>query len=305
MFVFKKEQKAFDFGGVTIGGQPGENPTVLVGGLFFAGQPIVEDTKEGLFDKAVAKEWIETGVSMSKETGHPLIIQVFGRSATAMERHLQWLIENFDGPFIFESTSAKTRKSAIQYCDESGLSDRAIYNSVNKSLKDDEKEVLKASSLNNAIVLGWSPKSVPLTERMDTIREIVSEAERLGITKMAVDPATMPVGAGFGLEYRTTLAVKSEIGLPTCLAPHNAPSSWRFIKEGRLDDESTYLSAVVASTVAAQLFATDCLMYGSMVRTKEVFAAVALISNAIHSAATEAGQALGIDRALFEPISKE
>lgn len=305
MFVFKKEQKAFDFGGVIIGGQPGENPTVLVGGLFFAGQPIVEDTKKGLFDKAVAKEWIETGVNMSQETGHPLVIQVFGRSAAAMERHLQWLVENFDGPFIFESTSAKTRKSAIQYCDESGLSDRAIYNSINMSLKDDEKEVLKASLLNNAIVLGWSPKSVPLNERMDTIREMVSEAERLGISRMAVDPATMPVGTGFGLEFRTTLAVKSELGLPTCLAPHNAPSSWRFIKEGRLDDESTYLSAVVASTVAAQLFATDCLMYGSMVRTKEVFAAVALISNAIHSAAVEAGEALGIDRALFDPISKE
>ncbi len=305
MFVFKKEQKAFDFGGVTIGGQPGENPTVLVGGLFFAGQPIVEDTKQGLFDKAAAKEWVETGVSMSKETGHPLIIQVFGRSAIAMERHLKWLVENFDGPFIFESTSAKTRTSAIQYCDESGLSDRAIYNSVNISLEDDEREALKASSLDNAIVLGWTPRRVSLSERMDTIKEMVSEAERLGITKMAVDPATMPVGAGFGLEFRTTLAVKSEIGLPTCLAPHNAPSSWKFITKGTLDNESTYLSAVVASTVAAQLFATDCLMYGSMVRTEEVFTAVALISNAIHSAATEANQALGVDRALFDPISKE
>ena len=183
-------------------------------------------------------------------------------------------------------------------------SDWAIYNSVNMSLKDDEKEVLKASSLNTAIVLGWSPKSVPLSERMDTIREMVSEAERLGITKMAVDPATMPVGAGFGLEYRTTLAVKSEIGLPTCLAPHNAPSSWRFIKEGRLDNESTYLSTVVASTVAAQLFATDCLMYGSMVRTKEVFAAVTLISNAIHSAATEANQALGLIELCSTPSLK-
>ncbi|MHA2601851.1 MAG: hypothetical protein AM324_006955 [Candidatus Thorarchaeota archaeon SMTZ1-83] len=305
MFVFKKEQKSFDFGGVTIGGQPGENPTVLVGGLFFAGQPIVEDTKQGTFDKSLAKEWIDSGISMSEQTGHPLIIQVFGRSPTAMNRHLQWLVENFDGPFIFESTSAKTRTSAIQFCDESGLSDRAIYNSVNMALKEDEKEILKASSINNAIVLGWSPKSVPLNERMDTIRELVSEAERLGIGKMAVDPATMPVGAGFGLEFRTTLAIKSEIGLPTCLAPHNAPSSWSFIKEGVLGDEPTYLSAVVASTVAAQLFATDCLMYGSMVRTKAVFAAVALISNAIHSAAIEAGQTLGIDRALFEPITKE
>jgi len=222
-----------------------------------------------------------------------------------MERHLQWLVDNFDGPFIFESTSAKTRKNAIRYCDEVGLGGRAIYNSVNISLKDDEKEILKASSLDSAVVLGWSPKTVPLPERMDTIKQIVSEAERLGMDKMLVDPATMPVGAGFGLEYRTTLAVKSEIGLPTSLAPHNAPSSWRFIKEGELHDEPIYLSAVVASTVAAQLFATDCIMYGSMLRTKEVFAAVALISNAMSAAVAEANQALGIDRALFEPSSED
>ncbi|MHA1905426.1 MAG: tetrahydromethanopterin S-methyltransferase subunit H family protein, partial [Candidatus Thorarchaeota archaeon] len=38
MFVFKQEQKTYDFGGVKIGGNPGENPTVLVGGLFVKGQ---------------------------------------------------------------------------------------------------------------------------------------------------------------------------------------------------------------------------------------------------------------------------
>ncbi|MHA1735569.1 MAG: hypothetical protein ACTSV8_04280, partial [Candidatus Thorarchaeota archaeon] len=28
----------FNVGGIRLGGQPGENPTVLVGGLFFKGQ---------------------------------------------------------------------------------------------------------------------------------------------------------------------------------------------------------------------------------------------------------------------------
>ncbi|MFQ5834164.1 MAG: tetrahydromethanopterin S-methyltransferase subunit H [Candidatus Thorarchaeota archaeon] len=305
MFVFKKEQEVCDFGGIKIGGNPGENPTVLIGGLFFKGQPIVEDTKQGQFDKELAKEWIETGKEMSKKTGHPFIVQAFGRTATAMERHLEWLVENYDGPFIFESTSAKTRMKAIQYCDEAGLKERAIYNSVNLSLKNDEKEILKASSFENAIVLGWSPKAMSLPERMNVIKEMITEAEHLGIHNMVIDPATMPVGSGFGLEFRTTLAVKSELGLPTCLAPHNAPSAWRFIKRKNLDNEPTYLSAVVASTVAAQLFATDCIMYGSMVRTKEVFAATALISNAISSAMAEAQRVLGIDRELFYPITQD
>lgn len=36
MFKFDKEQTVFDFGGVKMGGQPGEYPTVLCGTIFTA-----------------------------------------------------------------------------------------------------------------------------------------------------------------------------------------------------------------------------------------------------------------------------
>ncbi|NHJ14442.1 MAG: hypothetical protein EAX95_12255 [Candidatus Thorarchaeota archaeon] len=305
MYVFKKEQKAISFGGVTIGGQPGENPTALVGGLFFKGQPIVENTKEGLFDKKLARSWIDTGQMMVERTGHPLLLQAFGRTELAMERHLSWLVENYDGPFMFESTNPKARVRAIEYCNAAGLGERAIYNSINPSMKDDEKLALQNSSLNMAIVLGWSPRATSLAERMDTIRGSMAAAENIGIKKMIIDPATLPVGAGYGLDYRTVLAIKAELGLPTCLAPHNAPSAWGFIKQFGFDDEPTHMSAIVASSTAAQMSATDCIMYGSMVRTKEVFTAIALVGNAISAAVAEAQHALGIDRALFEPLTFE
>ncbi|MHA2351572.1 MAG: hypothetical protein ACXABX_00455 [Candidatus Thorarchaeota archaeon] len=305
MFVFKRAQQAFDFGGVTIGGHPGENPTVLVGGLFFKGQPIMENTREGIFDKTTTKQWIETGLSMVEKTGHPLVIQAYGRTPVAMEKHLSWLGDTFDGPFMFESTNAKARIRAIEFCDESGLSDRAIYNSINLSMKDDEQEVLKNSSLDMAVVLGWFPRANTLPERMETINEVLTLAGTLGIEKVLVDPATMPVGAGYGLEYRTTLAIKSELGLPTCLGPHNAPSAWRFIRQPGLDDDSTRMAALVASTVAAQLFATDSVMYGSMSHTKEVFTSVALIANAMATAVAEANSALDIDRSIFDPLTYE
>jgi len=305
VFVFKREQQAFDFGGVTIGGHPGENPTVLIGGLFFKGQPIMENTREGIFDKNIAKEWINTGLSMVEKTGHPLVIQAYGRTPMAMENHLSWLSENFDGPFMFESTNAEARIRAIEYCDESGLSARTIYNSINLSMKDNEKEVLKNSSIDMAVVLGWSPRATTLPERMETIRDVLILAESMGIQKTLVDPATMPIGAGYGLEYRTTLAIKSELGLPTCLGPHNAPSAWKFLKQSSLDTDTIQSAALVASTIAAQLFATDAIMFGSMIHTKEVFTSVALIGNAIASAIAEANFALDIDRPLFEPPTNE
>ena len=305
MFVFKKEQQSYDFGGVTVGGHPGENPTVLIGGLFFKGQPIVENTREGFFDKTLALEWINTAKTMVEKTGHPLMIQAYGRTPTAMENHLSWLSEHFDGPIMFESTNSKARKRAIGYCDETGLNERAIYNSINLSMKDEEKDVLKNSSLNMAVVLGWSPRATSLPERMETITEMVKLSKELGIEKILVDPATMPVGAGYGLEHRTILAVKSELGLPTCLGPHNAPSAWRFIKEPGFDNESTHMATIIASTVASQVLATDSIMYGSMIRTKEVFAAVALISNAMATAIAEANNVLGIDRDIFNPPTFE
>jgi len=46
-------------------------------------------------------------------------------------------------------------------------------------------------------------------------------------------------------------------------------------------------------------------MYGSMIRTKEVFAAVALISNAMATAAAEANNVLGVERELFDPPTYE
>jgi tetrahydromethanopterin S-methyltransferase subunit H len=305
MFVFKKEQQAFDFGGVTIGGQPGQNPTVLIGGLFFQTQPIVKNAKEGTFDEQMAREWIDTANMMVDKTGHPLIIQAFARTAEAMERHLSWLADNFEGPFMFESTSADARRRAIQFCDQGGLGRRAIYNSINLSMKEEEKALLRNSPIIMAVVLGWSPRATGLADRMETIKAMISEAKSMGMEKIVVDPATMPVGAGYGLEYRTMLAIKSELGLPTCLGPHNAPSAWKFIKQPGLDDETTQISAVVASTVAAQLFATDCIMYGSMARSKQVFTAVSLIANAMAAAVAEAQQAIGVSTPIFEPKSFE
>jgi len=305
VFVFKKEQQSYDFGGVTIGGHPGENPTVLIGGLFFKGQPIVQDTREGLFDKALALDWVNTATAMVEKTGHPIMIQAFGRTPTAMENHLSWLSEHFDGPIMFESTNAGARKRAIEFCDEVGLNERAIYNSINLSMKEDEKEVLKNSTLNSAVVLGWSPRATSLSERMETISDMLTLSKDFGIEKVLVDPATMPVGAGYGLEHRTILAVKSELGLPTCLGPHNAPSAWRFLKQPDFDNESTHLATIVASIATSQVLATDSIMYGSMKRTKEVFAAVALVSNAMASAITEANNVLGLERKLFDPPTYE
>lgn len=303
MFIFKKDQQAYDFGGVMIGGHPGENPTALIGGLFFKGQSIVEDTKSGRFDKDAAKKWIDEGLVMQERTGHPLVLEIYGRTPEAMETHISWVAENWEGPFLFESVNARGRIAGIKHCDETGLEERAVFNSVTSSMKDEERDVLRESGIDKAVVLGWSSGATSLNDRMDTILETLTLAGDLGIEKVIVDPATMPVGAGYGLEFRTTLAIKSELGLPTLLAPHNAPSAWDFLRLDEKPDERGTTASVVAATVTAQLFATDAIIFGSMARTREVFTAVSLTANGIFSAMSEANRAVGMERPLFSPKS--
>ena len=48
MFKFAGDQSVFDIGGVKIGGQPGENPTVMIGSIFYKGDKLVQDERKGI-----------------------------------------------------------------------------------------------------------------------------------------------------------------------------------------------------------------------------------------------------------------
>jgi len=49
--LYEKEQKVIQIKNVKIGGQPGANPPVMIGTLFYAGHKAVTDPKNGIFNK--------------------------------------------------------------------------------------------------------------------------------------------------------------------------------------------------------------------------------------------------------------
>lgn len=46
MFTFEKTQKIVQIGATRIGGQPGENPTALIGSIFYERHKIVSNAKK-------------------------------------------------------------------------------------------------------------------------------------------------------------------------------------------------------------------------------------------------------------------
>ena len=133
MFRFDKEQVVFDFAGVKMGGQPGEYPTVLAGTIFYGGHNIISDELTGDFDKSRAETLVNDMVEMSDVTGNPCIVQVFGQTEEAIVKYLEFVGDNYELPFLIDSTSGDARVAGARYADEVGLTQRAIYNSINMS----------------------------------------------------------------------------------------------------------------------------------------------------------------------------
>ena len=61
-----------------------------------------------------------------------------------------------DKPFLIDSTSGDARVAGAQYADEVGLTERAIYNSINMSAEKSELEALKETDIDSSIILGLS-----------------------------------------------------------------------------------------------------------------------------------------------------
>ena len=148
MIRFDKEQVVIDVAGVKVGGQPGEYPTVLAGTIFYGGHNIISDEKAGVFDKDAAEERIKTMEEMQDITGNPCIVQTFGATPEAIEKYLEFIGDISDKPFLIDSTSGEARSAGAQYVQEAGLVDRAIYNSINMSLEQEELDILKETDIN-------------------------------------------------------------------------------------------------------------------------------------------------------------
>lgn len=300
MFVFKIAQKVYDFGRIRIGGQIGENPPVLVGGLFFKGQEIVKDSSAGIFDEELALKWISSQDEMSEVTGLSSMIQLFAATPKAMERHMTWLADKWPGVFTFESINPEARTIGIRLVKELGLEERSILNSINLSTSKEEQDLIKNSGLRSAIALGWNPGSQNLSDRLETIKSMIAIASEVGIEKIIVDPAVLPIKAGYGLDWRTIIAVKAQLGYPISSGAHNVPGSWTYLKQfGK--DEAAKLPSVIAALVAARMAGSDMIMYGSIKRSRDAFTSLTLVENGIAKASEEAMRALGKEPCVFNP----
>ena len=279
MFKFETEQKVFEIGGVKIGGQPGQLPTVLIGSIFYDKHKIVKDPRKGLFDRGEAEALINKQEEMSDKTGNPHILDVVGSTPEAFTQYIEFVSKVTKNPFLVDSPHVSVRLKAMKHCVEVGLQDQAIYNSIDENIKPEERVSMKELGVKAAIVLAFNSSDPRVQGRMKILtrrREkigLLEAAEDAGVEKVLVDTAVLDAPS-IGTSARTIYMVKSEFGLPCGCAPSNAMYAWKTLTKLGPYARST---CIAASHAFLPVLGANFLLYGPIRYAEMVFPACAMM----------------------------
>jgi len=234
MFSYTREQKTFDLEGIKVGGQPGVNPTLMVGTIFYEDQ--FEDPKEG---REKAAELIHEQNKLSKRTSIPSLVDIFIYEKKEIEWKVEFALENIDGIFSLDMPESEVRIEVLNHLEEIGALEKVIYNSLNLGVREKEEKMLKENTPKGAILLGYNPQKNNTQGRVDIIKDggalmdkgLLPLAEDSGIEYIFLDTAATPFGEKACESLRAVPVFKNEFGLPTGCSLHNTVESWKWLNE--------------------------------------------------------------------------
>jgi len=275
VFRFEREQKVFDISGVKVGNQLGENPTVLVGSIFYHGHKILANEKTGKFYEEKAEKLINLQEEFSDKTGNPCMLDVVGSTKEAIKRFISFVADATEAPILIDSPSVEVKVAGVKYASEVGLEKRVVYNSLIPESKPEEFEALKESGVESAVLLAYERGVMTSKARVKALKELLPKAEEAGVTKPLLDTFVIDVPS-LSMACRAMLDLKKELGLPCGCGAHNAISTWSGLKK-RLGDQAVK-SCMVAVNIAPIVLGADFILYGPIEDCKYIFPAVYAIN---------------------------
>jgi tetrahydromethanopterin S-methyltransferase subunit H len=290
VFKFNSKQTVFDVGGVKVGGEVGENPTVMIGSIFYRGDKIIKDEKTGVFDKEKAREMISKVEEMSSRTGLSAMLDVVCTYTETTRGYLEFAADTTRMPLSVDAVSEEAALAGMDIVKELGLTERTVLNSITPETKEKVYEKIRETGLKAAILLTYSTKAIISSkERINLLEAMIPKVKAAGIEKMLVDTVVIDI-ATLGLACKAIREVKDRFGLPAGCGAHNAISSWKALKEKK-DKLLTLACSSVANGLPVALGA-DFVLYGPIDEAAFIFPAVGLIDAAFGQGLMEEGKRL-------------
>jgi len=282
MRKFNSPQQIYKIGRVSIGGQPGETPTVLVGSIFWLGQKMVQDANKGVFDPKEAENIINKMQTLSDETGVPFILDIVGTTTEAFKKYVQFVADHTEAPFLTDAMSPRVRMESAQFVKEIGLQDNTIYNSIYKGVQEAELQKIKELGIKTSIVLADNPKDGSFQGKMAVLDEALDMAKRAGIEQVLIDCAIPAFAPDMGITVRAIPEIKEKFGYPTGLGTGNVVTTMGWVK-AHVPKEFRK-GTVTATNAIMQVQGADWLMFGPAEQSDYVFPAVAVVDTYVSSA---------------------
>lgn len=286
LLAFQAEQKRFEIGNIRVGGQPGVRPTTLVGSMFYHGHKVVINEERGEFDRDAATALIQSQEEWSERTGNPCMFDVVGATPEAIRKHLEFAFAVAKSPILIDGTTTEVRLEGLKYVAAAGLANRAVYNSIQPEISDEELKAIQDAGVHAAIVLTYYMLDFTAQGRVQCVRELMPRAYQAGVTKLLVDTCVLDL-ATWGQACSAIYDIKDEMGIPAGGGVHNAVAMWRGLKKkmGREAKEPCVASACAASAAIG----ADFVLYGPVEDAKFIFPAVAMVDTALSQLVMERG----------------
>ncbi len=285
MLKYDLEQRVCNIGHIKVGGQPGENPPLLIGNMFQKGDVLLESRKERKFNRSAAEERIQEMERISQETGVPGMIAMVANTADEMKAYIDFFISVTDMPFVIDIWMQKTRLAVARYIAELGIQDRVLYNSITPWDEDIEGQVseLKELGIKHVVIQVFDTEDKRPTGRVKSLKRLLPLVEQGGFKSILVDTAVMNLPTT-AFSLAANHLIKKEFGLPVGCAPSNGTYMWR---KSVSDEVKSRFPAIDAGVHAVTALASDFLFYGPTTGTSRVFPAVAAASSMMAALAYE------------------
>lgn len=231
MLEFAQEQKVYQIGDVRIGGRVGENPTVLIGSMFFRGHKIVSDSDKGIFDKQKARDLLDREKELCQQTGNSRIIDVIADTGEAMINFIEFVASHTTSPMLVDSALPKARMHAIKHFAKTEVASRLIYNSLDTHFSEDELACIKDSGIKTSVVLAFSTKAVRPKDRVKLLqKDLMGAAQKAGLENLLIDAGVMDIPS-VGWASQAIYEIKNATGYPAGCAPSNAIYMWTKLRD--------------------------------------------------------------------------
>ncbi len=273
MFRFQKEQKVYSLHGIKIGGQPGENPPLMIASLFHNKDSVTKTDRKGNFDRERTKEMLRQMEQISGATGVPAMVAMVANTPEEAKLYIDFYLENTSMPFGIDMWVAEQRAKATEYVSKLGVQDKFLYNSITPWDKDIPGQVkrLKDLGIRHVVVQAYDDADQTPAGRVKSLESILGQGAD-SFQTVIVDTSVMNMpSTSFSLVANRL--IKEKHGLPCGGAYSNGTHMWKECKEKWGLDGFRAMDAVVQGMASALW--SDFNFCGPAVTAPRVFPAVA------------------------------